>query len=71
MSRKISLACQPGIESLSVTSILPIKHLSPTIRKSPKYQCIAASIRAIGIIEPLVVYPQTGQRGVYMLLHVA
>ncbi|WP_437226575.1 plasmid partitioning protein RepB C-terminal domain-containing protein [Planctomicrobium sp. SH661] len=68
MSRKISLACQPGIESLSVASILPLKHLSPTIRKSPKYQCIAASIREIGIIEPLVVYPQQGQRGVYMLL---
>src|SRR5690606_33575047 len=33
-----------------------------------KYRCIAASIAELGLIEPLVVYPQLDNAGYFMLL---
>lgn len=68
MSRYVALACKPEISTIPVISILPLNQLTASIKKSRKYQCIAASIREIGIIEPLVVYPQPNQAHVYVLL---
>ena len=58
MANRIRFACEPKIISVPVGSILPVKKLSPGMSKTEKYRRIAASIREVGIIEPLVVYPQ-------------
>lgn len=68
MTRSVPLGCHPTIEVLSVDKILPVKKLLPSNRKSTKYMTIAASVREIGIIEPLIVYPMEDQPGLYMLL---
>ncbi|MCL4750455.1 MAG: ParB N-terminal domain-containing protein [Myxococcales bacterium] len=54
--------------SLPLDSILPSEALKPGLKSSPRYKMIAASVREAGIIEPLVVYPQLGKTGKYMLL---
>jgi hypothetical protein len=68
MTNRIRLACDPRIRMLPIGSILPTKKLSPTMTKSQKYRCIAASIPEVGIIEPLVVYPEANGGTHYMLL---
>jgi hypothetical protein len=35
-----------------------MRALDGGIRKTAKYRCIAASVRQLGLIEPLVVHPQ-------------
>lgn len=40
--------------------ILPTRSISPAYRQSPKYRRIQASIKEVGIVEPIVVYPQSG-----------
>lgn len=68
MATSVRLACEPKIITVPVESILPVKKLAPTIHKTDKYRRIAASIREIGIIEPLVVYPQASGATQYILL---
>ena len=68
MDRTVRLACETSIIVVAVTDIQPVKTIAPETKKSVKYNCIAASIRELGIIEPLVVYPDAGNRGRYILL---
>ncbi len=49
-----------------ITSILPLKQVKASIRSSQKYQQVLASMREIGIIEPLIVFQQ--KDGTYLLL---
>lgn len=51
---------------LPPTALMPRKNLSPALKYSPKYRQIRASLQAIGLIEPLVVYPK--QNGEYLIL---
>ena len=53
--------------------ILPLDKILPVrIIKDPdnmaRYQIIVASIREIGVVEPLMVYPQKGNDGFYLLM---
>ena len=68
MSNRIRFACDPKILSLPVGSILPVRKISPGMTKTEKYRRIAASIREVGIVEPLVVYPQSNGSTQYILL---
>jgi hypothetical protein len=58
MTQSVSLACKPDILVVPIDNILPVKKLPVGIRKTEKYRRIAATVREIGIIEPLMVYPQ-------------
>lgn len=51
---------------MPITSILPLKQVKASIRSSQKYQQVLASVREIGIIEPLIVFPQ--KDNAYLLL---
>ena len=51
---------------LRIDQITPLKMVTPILRDSKKYKQIVASIREVGIIEPLVVAPQ--RKGCYLLL---
>jgi ParB-like chromosome segregation protein Spo0J len=54
--------------TLSLDKILPSEKLKPGLKTSARYKMIEASVREVGIIEPLVVYPELGKSGKYMLL---
>jgi len=54
--------------TLPVSSIHPIRQIKPSDHAFGKYRSVVASIREVGLIEPLIVHPQKGSRGVYLLL---
>jgi ParB-like chromosome segregation protein Spo0J len=68
MINRIRFACDPKILSLAISSILPVRKISVGMTKTEKYRRIAASIREVGIVEPLVVYPQANGSTQYILL---
>ena len=68
MAKRVSLAFNTQGVILSVTIILPLKLLKPSLRSTQKYQQVLSSIREVGIIEPLTVFPQNGGSGMYLLL---
>jgi hypothetical protein len=53
---------------LRLDQIIPLKTVSASALKSPKYSQIVASIREVGIIEPPVVSRDAQSRGRYILL---
>lgn len=68
MTAGIRLACDTTILMIPLSQILPTRRIDPKMKRTSKYQCIAASVRELGLVEPLVVFPQgkTGQQ--YLLL---
>ena len=68
MDAKIVIAFEPESILVDLTDLLPVKSFPKTIKKSRKYQQVAASIREIGIIEPPVVARQDGRTGKFLLL---
>lgn len=59
---------EPGTHIIPLSAILPLKVFRPTIKQSQKYRQIAASIRAVGLVECPVVVPNTKKRDTYFLL---
>ena len=68
MSKQVALAFDPQGMVIPITSILPLKHVKPSIRSSQKFQQVLASVREVGIIEPLIVFPQNGKSDSFLLL---
>lgn len=68
MPKQVPLAFDPQGMIVPITSILPLKHVKTSIRSSQKYQQVLASIREVGIIEPLIVFPQEGKTDSFLLL---
>ena len=62
------MACQPQIIMVALSKILPLRRFPRGTDKSEKFKRIAASVRELGLVEPLVVYPQTGKIDHYILL---
>jgi len=58
MTKHLCSAFQPKIFTLPLSSIIPQRSVSTEIKKSLAYRQIKSSIQEIGLIEPLVVYPQ-------------
>lgn len=54
-SPAVTLAFEQATLRISLADILPLREVSSTVRKSVKYNQIAASIAEVGIIEPPVV----------------
>jgi ParB-like chromosome segregation protein Spo0J len=68
MGKQVRIGFDPRGVSIPVTAILPTKQLRPMHKASQKYQQILASVREVGIIEPLIVFPQPGSPGIFLLL---
>lgn len=68
MSNTVQLACQSDVPEIPLAKILPMRMPDESIRKTGKYRCIQASLRELGLIEPLVVFPQPDSDGCFMLL---
>jgi hypothetical protein len=54
---KVKISFELNTVSLKLAQILPVKQISDAIRHSAKYRSITASVKEIGVIEPLVVHP--------------
>jgi len=66
MPKKVAIAFDLQGLILPISNILPLKQIKSSIRVTQKYQQVLASIREVGIIEPLMVFPQQGDT--YLLL---
>jgi len=68
MAKQVSLAFKPEGMVVPITSILPLKQIKQSIRSTQRYQQVLASVREVGIIEPLIVFPQNGGLDAFLLL---
>lgn len=68
MTDSVRLACRTEVVELPLAKILPMRLIPDNIRKTAKYRCIEASVKELGLIEPLVVFPQADTEGSFMLL---
>lgn len=53
---------------LPLSAILPLRQVKDSQKKVTRYKTIVASIKAVGLLEPLVVYPQKDGQGTYVLV---
>ncbi len=53
---------------LSLAAILPVRQIKDPQKNIRRYRTILASIKEVGLVEPLVVHPQKGKSGTYLLL---
>jgi hypothetical protein len=65
---KVRIAFDPRGVILPIESLLPLKQLKPAHRNTNKYQQVLSSVQEVGIVEPLVVFPQKGKTGMYLIL---
>jgi hypothetical protein len=68
MTKQVRLACEAEVIMVPLDKILPTRLLDESVRKSHKYRCIEASMRELGLIEPLAVYPEPKNKQSFMLL---
>lgn len=68
MSKQVAMAFDPEGVNVPVNNILPLKALPNGIRSSKRYLRVKASMAEVGIVEPPIVYPQKGTKGMYLML---
>jgi hypothetical protein len=68
MSRKIEAGFLFEPLELAVERLLPSFTLPKGVEASSRYAAVAASVPEIGIIEPLIVYPEKSAKGFYVIL---
>ncbi len=68
MGKQVSIGFDRKGVLLPIASILPVKELRPAQKASEKYLQVLSSVREVGIIEPLIVFPENGKSNEYVLL---
>jgi len=68
MTKRVKLAFEPEGKVIRLEHLLPLRTVQKSTTKSRKYRRIEASIRQIGVIEPIVVFPQNGRNGRYLIV---
>src|SRR4051812_32274107 len=58
MPKQIRSAFHPDILLLAVERLKALKEITPSARSEIKYRQIAASLLHVGLIEPIVVFPE-------------
>jgi len=64
----VTIAFEETELRIAIADIQPLKIVSDTVKSTPKYAQITASIREVGIVEPPVVARDRGEPGKYLLL---
>lgn len=67
-NKPLKLGFERDLVEVSLDLLLGSKHQPATLKQSVKYSQIRASIKAIGIVEPLAVIPHPAHQGSYMVL---
>jgi transcriptional regulator with XRE-family HTH domain len=68
VTKPIRLACRTDVIEVPLDQILPTRRLNDAARRTVKYRCIKASVHELGLIEPLVVFPDSKVLGKFILL---
>jgi ParB-like chromosome segregation protein Spo0J len=68
MPEPVKLAFERQIVLVPTESVLPLRKVSDLTRNTVKFRRIAASVKEIGIIEPLIVARAKNSSGIYLLL---
>jgi hypothetical protein len=63
MADTVQMAFDPKGKMVPITRILPVRTVRPETRRGQQYLRLFASIRELGVIEPLMVYPQESPGG--------
>jgi hypothetical protein len=66
MAKQVALAFSSQGLILPISNILPLKPIKNSIQSTEKFQQVVVSIREIGVVEPLIVFP--GKDETYLLL---
>lgn len=64
----VRAAFEPEGIMIPLDAIHPIRQVKPTDAAFGKYRAVLASVREVGVIEPLIVFPQKGSKGSYLLM---
>ncbi len=54
---------------MELENILPMRQLKPAEKSTHRYKTILGGIKSVGLVEPMVVHPQKGLPGKYLLLN--
>lgn len=68
MNDHVKMAFRPEVLSIPLECILSLRQMKPGLKKSNKYRRILASVREVGVIEPLIVYPVNDSSRTFYLL---
>ena len=68
MPNKVRIGFERKAVVLPLKQILPIRQVQPNEKCFGKYRSMIASIREIGLVEPLTVFPNRGSSGSFLLL---
>jgi len=68
MPNKVRIGFERKAVVLPLKQILPIRQVQPNEKCFGKYRSMVASIREIGLVESLTVFPNRGSSGTYLLL---
>ena len=68
MSDKVRAAFELDGVTLPLSAIHPIRQVKPLDHAWGKYRAVLSSLKEVGLIEPLIVFPQRGASGAYLLL---
>ncbi|MGD0581222.1 MAG: ParB N-terminal domain-containing protein, partial [Bryobacteraceae bacterium] len=68
MAKQVRIGFDPSGVIVPLSNILPTKQLKPILKTSQKYHQILSSVREVGIIEPLIIFPHDAKTGSYLLL---
>lgn len=66
--KPVAMGFEQRCISVSTTALRPNRTLAPSVRKSKKYAQIVASVRAIGLVEPIVVVQHPAEAGAYIIV---
>ncbi len=68
MTKQVAIAFDPQGMVLPITCILPLKQMKSSIIGTQKYQQLLSSVLEVGVIEPLIVFPENGKSNSFLLL---
>ncbi len=55
--------------TVSLDCLLPVRQLADSHKTAVRYSKILSSIKEVGVVEPLIVYPQKNKSGSYLLIN--
>jgi len=68
MAKQVSMGFDPNGLLVPIANILPLKQFRPSLKATRKFQQVLASVQELGIVEPLIVFPQGAKADSYFLL---
>ena len=66
---KAKLGFEMKTVQLRLENILPVRHVTDAQKRVSRYEVILNTLKTVGLVEPLAVYPQKSQPGYYILLN--